>query len=84
MTKQEPTDFAEVWQDVVSKQHLLLSTTIGVALGMACYLQAYATICGLKSAIPEDLIKGYALFFGSVAASLPVFSARSSSNPNAL
>lgn len=64
MQEKASSDLAEVWQDVVSRQHLLLSVIIGTGLGLSCYLIAYAVISRVTPATSQDLMKGYALFFG--------------------
>jgi hypothetical protein len=65
--KEYQTDYAEVWQDVVSRKHLLFSVIIGIGLGLSSYLLAYVVISRITPATSEDLMKGYALFFGAGA-----------------
>jgi hypothetical protein len=60
----ERTDLAEVWQDVVSKRHLLLSVIIGVVLSLGGYIGGYSLFSKLNPSLNVDLIKGYALFLG--------------------
>lgn len=57
-------DFAEVWQDVVSKRHLAISVTLGIVLEIISYLSGLWLVQAINPSIKPDLLRGYALFFG--------------------
>ena len=63
-TKTGTPSFAEVWYDVVSPRHLLISIFIALVLGLTSYVVGRHVLRSLFPNLSTELVGGYALFLG--------------------
>lgn len=63
-TKAAASSFAEVWYDVVSPRHLLISVVMGLVLGLVSYVGGRHVLAASFPGLRSELVGGYALFLG--------------------